>query len=111
MEQRSYYEIAIQQVMRVVRNELADKTWPVNPFPRGMKAGCGTERVYIALVASIPRWLEHHEVMRMADCSRGMADWGLRYLIERGMVRAIESASRPGYLRYQAIKRDGDEAE
>lgn len=103
-EQCTTYQIAIRQVMAVIREDLSGRTWPVNPFPRGMKTGCGTERVYICLVAAMPRWLEHHEIMRMADCSRGMADWGLRYLIDRGMVRSIASVSRPGYLRYQAIK-------
>ena len=103
-----HYLIAIRQVMGVVRNELASQTWPANPFPRGMKTGCGTERVYIALVASSPRWFEHHEIMRMANCSRNETDWGLRYLIANGMVRAIPSARNTQYLRYQAIKRDVD---
>ena len=105
----SPYLDAIAQVMRVVSQDLAKRTWPANPFPRGMKVGCGTERIYIALLASSPKWLEHHEIMHLANCSRGATDWGCRYLIAAGMARAIPSFRNPQYLRYQAVKQKREE--
>lgn len=107
---KSAFAAIVQQIIDAPREEV--RSWPENPFPTGPRPGCGTERIILALLDAHPRWLEHNEIMRMADCSRGMADWGLRYLIERGRIRAIASFKRRNYLRYQAIlnhEEEGDE--
>ena len=96
--------ILIQQLMAARHDQANNSAWPVNPFPKGMKPGCGTERIYIALLAARPRWLECWELMRAADVSRGGAAWGCRYLAEHGLVRSVPSFRHPQYLRYQAIK-------
>lgn len=77
--------------------------WPPNPFPKGIRTGSATEKVLHALKAAHPRWLEHWELMQVTGRSRGAVAWGMRYLQERGMVRSIQSARHPSYLRYQAV--------
>lgn len=102
--QQSSYSVAVQQVMCVVREELSTQTWPANPFPKGMRPACGTERIYLALLAAHPKWMEHHEIMEAANCSRGAVSWGVRYLAHHGMVRSVGSVRHQSYLRYQAIR-------
>lgn len=77
--------------------------WPVNPFPKGIREGSATEKILRALEDAHPRWLEHWELMQITGRSRGAIAWGLRYMQERGLVRAIPSAKHPQYLRYQLI--------
>ena len=78
--------------------------WPVNPFPRGMKDGSATQKIITALEAAYPRWLECWQLMQITGRSRGAIAWGMRYLAEHGLVRSVQSARHPQYLRYQAMK-------
>lgn len=77
--------------------------WPTNPFPRGIREGSATELILEALKTAHPRWMEHWELMQITGRSRGAISWGMRYLGERGLVRAIKSSRNPQYLRYQAV--------
>lgn len=77
--------------------------WPPNPFPKGVRTGSATEKVLHALKAAHPRWLEHGELMQLTGRSRGAVTWGMRYLQKQGLVRSIQSARHPSYLRYQAV--------
>lgn len=83
--------------------------WPVNPFPKGMRSGSGTECILAALHEVYPRWVEHFELMEATGCSRGAVDWGIRYLEQNGMARSIPSSRNPQYLRYQATNPKGHE--
>lgn len=82
--------------------------WPSNPFPKGPQPGSATEQILAALTAAHPRWLEHWELMQITGRSRGAIAWGLRYMQEREMVRAIKSARHPQFLRYRVVKDAGD---
>lgn len=107
MNAPSPFASLVRQILEAPREET--RPWPVNPFPQGPRPGLATERVMLTLLDAYPKWMEHHEIMEAADCSRGGADWGLRYLIERGRIRAIASRRRAGYRRYQAVPLgDGD---
>lgn len=77
------------------------KPWPVNPFPPGIRTGSTTDRVLCALRARHPQFAEHYELMEETGASRGAIAWAIRYLLARGMVRAVPSARHPGYKRYQ----------
>lgn len=96
----------IRQLMEMssMRHSHAAIPWPANPFPKGMRAGSGTQCVWVALLEVHPKWIEHYELMERTGCSRGSIAWAIRYLSENGMVRAISSARNPQYFRYQAIK-------
>lgn len=59
--------------------------------------------ILAALNQAHPRWLEHWELMQITGRSRGAIAWGLRYMQQRGLARAITSAKHPHYLRYQAV--------
>lgn len=78
--------------------------WPLNPFPKGIRAGSATDKCLKALVAAHPRWLEHCELMRLTGHSRGAIAWAVAYLGRHKLLRSIPSARHRQYLRYQVIK-------
>lgn len=78
--------------------------WPLNPFPKGIRAGSATDKCLKALETAHPRWVEHAELMRVTGHSRGAIAWAVAYLQRHKLLRSIPSARNRQYLRYQAIK-------
>lgn len=99
----------VQQILDAPHEQ--ERAWPLNPFPRGPRPGCATERIMLALLDAHPRWLEAYELRLIAECKRGALAWGVRYLAERGRIRSIPSFRHPGYCRYQAVMNDGEEGD
>lgn len=79
------------------------RQWPLNPFPRGIRAGSATDKCLKALQANEGKWLEVCDLMRITGHSRGAIAWAMRYLGAQGLVRSIPSARHSAYKRYQAI--------
>lgn len=100
----SIFSSLVQQLINAPREQV--QSWPLNPFPKGIRPGSSTDRILVALQAAHPRWLERFEIMRIAQCSRGGADWGVAYLAERGLVRSIRSFRSQRYRRYQATMKE-----
>lgn len=69
MNAPSPFAALVQQILDAPREEV--RSWPANPFPQGPRPGLATERVMLALLDAHPKWMEHHEIMEAADCSRG----------------------------------------
>lgn len=80
------------------------RQWPLNPFPKGIRAGSATDKCLQALQQQHPRWLEVCDLKRVTGHSRGAIAWAMRYLCENKKARAIPSSRHPSYLRYQAIE-------
>ena len=77
--------------------------WPLNPFPKGIRAGSATDKCHKALADNHPRWLEVCDLKRLTGHSRGAIAWAMRYLVKNKMARSIPSSRHPSYCRYQAI--------
>lgn len=70
------------------------------PMLRGMKTGCTTERVLLALFASSPKPLTHGELKSATHARRGAISWALLYLKDKGWIESNETM-RAHYLRYR----------
>ena len=89
-----------------VKADGESRTWPVNPFPTGPKAGCTTERVLALLQAEYPKHLEHGELRMLLGATRGMITWSLRYLEAKGQVERVHDPRNSSYKRWRATNAD-----
>lgn len=77
--------------------------WPINPFPRGMREGCCTQRVLEELKRAYPKHMEHGQLRFNLNLSRGAVSWSLRYLEQHGMVARVSDPRNPCYRRWRAV--------
>jgi hypothetical protein len=85
------------------RAEAEKPAWPLNPFPRGMREGCCTQRVLEELKKSYPRHMEHGQLRMNLKASRGMVTWALRYLEAHGLVQRLHDPRNPSFRRWRAV--------
>ena len=83
--------------------EAEKPAWPLNPFPKGMREGCCTQRVLAELTQAYPRHLEHGQLRFNLNLSRGAVSWSLRYLEAAGMVARVSDPRNPNYRRWKAV--------
>ena len=83
--------------------EAEKPAWPLNPFPRGMREGCCTQRVLDELKRAYPRHLEHGQLRFNLSLSRGAVSWSLRYLEANGLVARVRDPRNPLYRRWRAV--------
>lgn len=95
--------IAASAAAAVQAAEAQRPPWPLNPFPRGLRPGSGTDRVLQELRRVAPRPLEAGQLRMRCQISRGALAWAVRYLQEAGNIRAIPHHKHPQYFRYVAV--------
>jgi DNA-binding transcriptional ArsR family regulator len=83
--------------------EAQKPAWPINPFPKGMRNGCCTQRVLAELTQAYPRHLEHGQLRFNLNLSRGAVSWSLRYLEANGLVARVHDPRNPNYRRWRAV--------
>lgn len=76
--------------------------WPINPFPRGIRAGSATDCVKQELEREYPRFLEHGQLRMRLGLSRGAVTWALNYLESLGLVERVHDPRNPQYRRWRA---------
>jgi hypothetical protein len=77
--------------------------WPLNPFPRGIRAGSATDRVLAELRRVHPHHLEHGQLRINLAISRGMCSWALKYLEAHGLVQRLHDPRNPSFRRWRAV--------
>lgn len=82
--------------------EAEPRTWPVNPFPRGIRPGSATDRVLAELKRAYPQHLEHGQLRMNLGLRRGAVTWALRYLEAHGLVARVSDPRNPQYRRWRA---------
>lgn len=85
------------------RAEAEKPAWPLNPFPKGMRDGCCTQRVLAELRRVHPLHLEHGQLRFNLSLSRGAVSWSLRYLEAHGLVARMCDPRNPQYRRWRAV--------
>ncbi|MBV2185669.1 MAG: hypothetical protein KUL88_14135 [Rhizobium sp.] len=85
------------------RAEAEKPAWPLNPFPRGVRAGSMTDRVLQELKRVAPQSLEAGQLRMRLGLTRGGLSWAVRYLQATGEIEQLRSPRSPAYRRYRAV--------
>ncbi len=79
-------------------------TWPVNPFPQGVRSGSATDRVLQELKRCYPEVLAAGQLRFRCAANRGAVTWAVRYLAEHGLIEVIRHDPRnPCWNRYKWV--------
>jgi len=95
--------LALAMACAPAPRQIHSPAWPTNPFPKGMRDGCCTQRVLGELRRVYPQHLEHGQLRFNLNLSRGAVSWSLRYLEVNGFVTRVSDPRNPQYRRYRAI--------
>jgi hypothetical protein len=74
-----------------------------NPRPPGqIQDGSGTHAILEYLRANPDRWMTRCQIIEGTGRSQKSCDWGLAFLIQQGIVRAVQDSTRnPRYRRFK----------
>ena len=104
----SMFEMLLAQAASAANQE-PPRTWPMNPFPRGVREGSVTDKVLTELRRVAPRALEHGHLRMRLNAGRGAVSWATAFLIHMGEIEQLSDPRSPMYRKYKLRRKDHEE--